>query len=163
MVCAHTDTVCKEWLIPPQYNGLLLMLFSQPTTLVCQVSSPYLTSLPLSVLLVVTTQYPRLRECKALSGTSLSIGYEPRVSVFWTSLLLSSLHAYSLPESLLRAYSKDTLLSLWHKVNCCIVFVTFDKMPNIFSGSSIVFVLSHAMFYVYLTLLALIGSLVFKE
>ena len=39
----------------------------------CQVSSPYLTSLPLSVLLVVTTQCPRLRECKAPSGTSLSI------------------------------------------------------------------------------------------
>ena len=36
----------------------------------------------------------------------------------------------------------------------------FDKMPNIFSGSSIVFVLSHTMFYMCLTLLALIGSLV---
>ena len=33
-------------------------------------------------------------------------------------------------------------------------------MPNIFSGSSVVFVLSHAMFYVCLTLLALVGSLV---
>ena len=158
MVCAHTDTVYKEWLIPPQYNGL--PLYSQPTTLACQVSSPYLTSLPLSVLLVVTTQYPQLWECKAPSGTSLSIGYEPWVSVFWTLLPLSSLHAYSLPKSVLCAHSKDALLSLWHKVNCWIVFVTFDKMPNIFPGSSIVFVLSHAMFYVCLTLLALIGSLV---
>ena len=66
MVCAHTDTIYKEWLIPPKYNGLLLMLFSQTTTLVCQVSSCYLTSLPLSVPLVVTTQYPRLRECHVL-------------------------------------------------------------------------------------------------
>ena len=33
-------------------------------------------------------------------------------------------------------------------------------MPNIFLGSSVVFVLSHAMFYVCLTLLVLIGSLV---
>ena len=33
-------------------------------------------------------------------------------------------------------------------------------MPNIFSGSSIVFVLSHVMFYVCLTLLAFVGSLV---
>ena len=33
-------------------------------------------------------------------------------------------------------------------------------MPNIFSDSSIVFVLSHAMFYVCLTLLTLVGSLV---
>ena len=41
--------------------------------LVCQVSFSYLTSLPLSVLLVVTTQYPQLRECKAPSGTSLLI------------------------------------------------------------------------------------------
>ena len=36
----------------------------------------------------------------------------------------------------------------------------FNKMPNIFSGSSVVFVLSHAMFYVCLTLLTLVGSLV---
>ena len=36
----------------------------------------------------------------------------------------------------------------------------FDKMRNIFSGSSVVFVLSHTMFYVCLTLLVLIGSLV---
>ena len=56
--------VYKEWLIPPEYNGLLLTPFSQPTMLACQVSSPYLTSFPLSVLLVVTTQCPRLRECK---------------------------------------------------------------------------------------------------
>ena len=55
MVCAHTDTVYKEWPIPPKYNGLPLTLFSQRTMLMCQVSSPYLTSLPLSVLLVVTT------------------------------------------------------------------------------------------------------------
>ena len=33
-------------------------------------------------------------------------------------------------------------------------------MLNIFSGSSVVFVLSHAMFYVCLTLLTLVGSLV---
>ena len=118
--------------------------------LVGQVSSSYLTSLPLSVLLVVTTQYPWLRECKAPSGTSLLIGYEPWVSVFWMLLPKSSLHAYS----------KDALLSLWHKVNCWIVFVMFNKMPNIFSGSSVVFVLSHTMFYMCLTLLALVGSLV---
>ena len=31
------DTVYKEWLIPPQYNGLPLLHFSQPTTLACQV------------------------------------------------------------------------------------------------------------------------------
>ena len=36
----------------------------------------------------------------------------------------------------------------------------FDKMPNIFSGSSVVFVLSHVMFDMCLTLLALVGSLV---
>ena len=33
-------------------------------------------------------------------------------------------------------------------------------MPNIFSGLSIVFVLGHAMFYMCLTLLTLVGSLV---
>ena len=95
-----------------EYNGLPLTLFSQPTMLVCQVSSPYLTSLPLSVLLVVTTQCPRLRECKVPSGTSLLIGYEPQVLVFWTSLPLSSLCAYLAPKSVLRARSKDALLSL---------------------------------------------------
>ena len=36
----------------------------------------------------------------------------------------------------------------------------FNKMPNIFSGYSVVFVLSHTMFYVHLTLLVLVGSLV---
>ena len=28
MVCAHTDTVYKEWLIPPKYNGLPSTLLS---------------------------------------------------------------------------------------------------------------------------------------
>ena len=37
MVCAHTDTVYKEWLIPPKYNGLLLYL----STLNASVSSKF--------------------------------------------------------------------------------------------------------------------------
>ena len=77
------------------------------------------------------------------------LGYEPRTSVFWLSLPLSALHAHS----------KDTLSSLWCKVNCWFVFVTINKMPNTFSGFECFFVLSHAIIDVKLTAYALEGSL----
>ena len=38
-----------------------------------------------------------------------------------------------------------------------------DRMPNIFLSSSVFFVLSHAMFYVCLTMLVLVGSIVLGD